>query len=90
MTESTKNRKTGVKNGVKFAANVLNGWSLSLIGNYYAFLMSFLNFIQNRDKLERTHKVAYLKDFYYKTYGKKIVAKFRTKAIQKFGDEFFR
>jgi len=42
-----------------------------------------------RDKLERTHKVAYLKDFYYKTYGKKIVAKFRTKAIQKFGDEFF-
>jgi len=42
-----------------------------------------------RDKLERTHKVAYPKDFYYKTYGKKIVAKFRTRAIQKFGDDFF-
>ena len=43
-----------------------------------------------RDKLERKHTPNYLNDFYYKSYGKKIVQKWRQKALQMFGDEFFR
>ena len=43
-----------------------------------------------RDKLERKHTPSYLNDFYYKSYGKKIVQKWRQKALQIFGDEFFR
>ena len=42
-----------------------------------------------RDKLERKHTDSYLKDFYYKSYGKKIVQKYRPAALKKFGDEFF-
>ena len=42
-----------------------------------------------RDKLERKHTPDYLKDFYYKSYGKKIVAKYRHQALKVFGDEFF-
>jgi hypothetical protein len=48
-----------------------------------------------RDKLERTHITVNdvedpKSDFYYKRYGKKIVAQFRKKAIEKFGLEFIR
>ena len=43
-----------------------------------------------RDKLERTHASNYLTDFYYKSYGRKIVQKYRRRALQKFGDDFFR
>ena len=43
-----------------------------------------------RDKLERKHTPIYLNDFYYKSYGKKIVQKWRQKALTIFGDEFFR
>lgn len=43
-----------------------------------------------RDKLERSHAKNYLTDFYYKTYGRKIVQKYRQKALKKFGDDFFR
>jgi len=42
-----------------------------------------------RDKLERKHATDYLKDFYYKTYGRKIVQKYRQAALKKFGDDFF-
>jgi hypothetical protein len=43
-----------------------------------------------RDKIERTHAKNYLLDFYYKAYGRKIVAQFRKRSLQKFGDQFFR
>ena len=40
-----------------------------------------------RDKLEQINKVD--REFYYRTYGKKIVLKFRKEAIKKFGKDFF-
>ena len=43
-----------------------------------------------RDKLERSHAVDYEVDFYYKKYGEKIVKKYRQKAIDIFGQDFFR
>ena len=43
-----------------------------------------------RDKLERKHAKNYLTDFYYTSYGRKIVQKYRKRALLKFGDEFFR
>ena len=45
-----------------------------------------------RDKLERCHSVRegkcdLRKDYYYKKYGKQIVSIFRTKYLDKFGQE---
>ena len=43
-----------------------------------------------RDKLERTHTPLPRLDYYYKKYGQKIVEKYRKRALQKLGDDFFR
>ena len=43
-----------------------------------------------RDKLERSKAVDYKVDYFYKRYGGKIVKKYRQKAINLFGQDFFR
>ena len=43
-----------------------------------------------RDKLERSHAEDYKTDFYYKKYGVKIVEKYRERALNIFGNQFFR
>ena len=43
-----------------------------------------------RDKIERTHTKNYETDWYYKQYGKKIVKKYRQRALNTFGSDFFR
>lgn len=42
-----------------------------------------------RDKLEHFHTKNLEEDFYYKVYGKKIVAKYRLAALEKFGKKYF-
>ena len=42
-----------------------------------------------RDKIERQHGPRLDKDWYYKTYGRKIVAKYRPAATKRFGAAYF-
>ena len=42
-----------------------------------------------RDKLERLHGETVDGDWYYNTRGRKIVSKYRKKALRKFGSDFF-
>ncbi len=72
-------------NGDSFLANTSNYESFILVRHPFSRLVSAY-----RDKLERTStNKNYQLDYWYRTYGKPAVRKFREKAVAKFGIEFF-